>query len=379
MIRIWQKNGKRHQVKPAGEHITKVQPDSLVIAGYSLAELIENATLIEAAHLLVTGQLPPLRTLRYLNRTAISAAGGDLPDVRWKPGEDISKYTARCLLSDDDIASFTRTARHSPVDKTVFTLGRVVGYIAKAFSKRALTAKESKNRKSFDSVLFHAFRGPGRINRAQARMLEAIITACVDHGVTPPSAQATIIAATVRPAFEVAIAQGVGVITDVHGGAGAKAAEFFLKCAALQKKKGYDKRQALHFMIIEYMRSGKVIEGLGHRIHKKDPRVRSLWRLAEKYSLAGECVAISHMAADEFEKVRGMSIPINVDGVVGSIVADMGLAADAAKALFICGRIVGLAAHYFEETGLYPPMRKIDFEQAFYKGERLRKVPHNRK
>jgi citrate synthase len=59
-------------------------------------------------------------------------------------------------------------------------------------------------------------------------------------------------------------------------------------------------------------------------------------------------------------------LPINVDGVIGAIVADMDLGPQAAKAIFLFGRIAGLATHYFEEVTTQPPMRRIDFAQALY-------------
>ena len=61
--------------------------------------------------------------------------------------------------------------------------------------------------------------------------------------------------------------------------------------------------------------------------------------------------------------------------MIGAISADMGLAADAAKALFIFGRVAGLTAHYFEEVASQPPMRRIDFAAAEYRGQARRELP----
>ena len=67
-----------------------------------------------------------------------------------------------------------------------------------------------------------------------------------------------------------------------------------------------------------------------------------------------------------------MNLPINVDGVIGAIVADMGFHPDLAKALFIFGRVVGLSAHFFEETASQNQMRRINFGESAYKGKALR-------
>ena len=128
-------------------------------------------------------------------------------------------------------------------------------------------------------------------------------------------------------------------------------------------------------MLKEYMQKGKRIEGMGHRVHTQDPRRNVLWQLSEETGQAGPCVAISKIVSDLFEKVRGMSLPINVDGVIGSIVADMGLRTDLAKALFVFGRVAGLSAHYYEEIASQTQMRRINFADAVYKGRELRHFP----
>jgi citrate synthase len=97
--------------------------------------------------------------------------------------------------------------------------------------------------------------------------------------------------------------------------------------------------------------------------------------MAEESGLAGPCVAVSRIAEDMLHEVRGLSLPINVDGVIGAIIADMGLAPTLAKALFIFGRTMGLSAHYFEEITTQPPMRPIVFSEAVYRGSGERPYP----
>ena len=93
-----------------------------------------------------------------------------------------------------------------------------------------------------------------------------------------------------------------------------------------------------------------------------------LWRLAGRNRVSGDCCAVSKIVTDAFKAVRGMALPINVDGVIGAIVADMGLNVQVAKALFVFGRIAGLSAHYFEEISTQPPMRRVNFAEAVYAG-----------
>jgi citrate synthase len=226
----------------------------------------------------------------------------------------------------------------------------------------------------FSQVMYHAITGNVTINERHSRMIEAMIIASVDHGVTPPSAQATIIAASTRTPYEVAVAQGIGVITDVHGGAGAKAAQFFHECIEKSKKERIDVSQSARTLMKEYIEKGKRIEGLGHRVHTKDPRRDVLWNIASQTGVAGEHMKLSKTVSTLFEQVRGMNLPINVDGVIGGIVADMNLNPSIAKALFIYGRLAGLSAHYFEEISSQPVMRRINFAEAVYRGKEPREI-----
>ncbi len=226
----------------------------------------------------------------------------------------------------------------------------------------------------FSNAIYRAFVGEEYPDPRKVRLLEAMISACVDHGVTPPSAQTTLLLASARASFEVALAGGVQAITDVHGGAGAMAAEFFLDIIKNAKEKKITLEESTYELVDNASRSGQRIQGLGHRIHSQDPRRDILWRLAEMADETKECIEISKMISKIFHQVKGMTLPINVDGVIGAIVADMGLKSILAKVIFIFGRIVGIAAHYFEEIQTQSPMRRIVFEQVMYKGPEIRHV-----
>ncbi len=357
-----------------GTMVTRVAPNSLLISGYPLEEIIAHATLLETAHLLIKLELPSGEAMTGHAKAAIGAARLPAPPVERFEDEDISATFARCLLMDKELALVPQTGRDGPVNKTVFALGRFARYLSRIIGTEAALDAAGAD-EPFSGIIYRAVAGEATFDAKRARMIEAMIVASVDHGVTPPSAQATCIAASVRAAYRVAIASGVGAITDVHGGAGARAAAFFRQCAAKAEAEGIDQAAATHVVLTEYMREGKRIEGLGHRVHTRDPRRNVLWEMATDSVLAGTCVAISRIVGDIFEKVRGMSLPINVDGVIGAIVADMGLRTNLAKALFIYGRVAGLSAHYFEEIASQTQMRRINFAEAVYKGKELRKFP----
>ncbi len=338
--------------------ITLVEPNTLLISGHPLQDLIGTNDLLEVAHLLVTGKLPDKDALTRLEELAVGAARLPSPQLGMDPDEDISKAIARCLLMDTELAGFQGTE----VERTAFTLGRMASYIAGIFGH--ISAMENLLNGKFSDHVYTAVTGELNVKTDISHLLGSMMVASVDHGVTPPSAQATIIAATTRCSYEVAIASGVSAITDVHGGAGSAAARFFSEC--VERSGEMPLEDAIRGQISAYLDAGRRVKGLGHRIHTQDPRRDAIWSIAEASGLAKDHVRVSRLVTGIFGSVKGKKLPINVDGVIGAVVADLGLDPGMAKVMFIYGRIAGLSAHYFEELATQKPMRRVDFSQAKY-------------
>jgi citrate synthase/succinyl-CoA synthetase alpha subunit len=370
---------RKWEVKPSkptwGTLITNIMPNNLIIRGYQLQELIEKKTLLEIAYLVIQGEFPTTNELKELEKLALRAIREEFPRIDHTidpESQDISKTIGTYLLLDNKLLT-DETRKLHPINKLVYTLGRVAKYFALILGNQKFLEMLPINT-LFSNTIYRAFIGEENPDPRKVRLLEALISACVDHGVTPPSAQTTLLLASARASFEVALAGGVQAITDVHGGAGAKAAEFFLDIIKNAKEKNITLEESTYELVDNASHSGQRIQGLGHRIHTQDPRRDILWKLVTDSDEAKECVEISKMLSKIFHQVKGMTLPINVDGVIGAIVADMGLKPTLAKVIFIFGRIVGLAAHYFEEIQTQAPMRRIVFEQAVYKGPRVRHI-----
>jgi citrate synthase len=342
--------------------ITFVAPNRLAVAGIPLPAVIADRGLLEAAALLTELALPSPDALTGFRREALAAARCPAPSLPFRPDEQFSTALARFLLLDPVLSE----PAASEADRTVRALGRSVRGIA------ALLGHEDRldGAPTFEEAVAAA-AGLLDPTPPRVRLVESLAVASVDHGVTPPSAQAAILAATVRAPYPMALASGVGAITDVHGGAGEEAARFFLACLDRAARDGVPAAEGARRLLAESARSGRRVAGLGHRIHTRDPRRDVLLSLARSAGSAGPCVALLEVVEDLFEETRGFALPVNVDGVIGAIAADLGLPAVAAKALFILGRVAGLSAHYFEEVATQPPMRRVRFESAVYRGKTI--------
>jgi len=354
--------------------ITEVKPNNLMISGYALQDLVGRRRLLDVSNLLIQGDFASLELAGELQLIALRAALTPNPSIVRIEGEDLSWTIARALLNDKALAEFHQKGRSGPSLKTAFALGRVGRYLATILGTSSAIDGLSEE-SSFTELMYRTITGETVFDRKRGELLEAMVVASVDHGVTPPSAQVTILSASTRADYVIAVASGIGAITDVHGGAGRKAALFFGECVSRAKTNNVDLQEAVKMVVTEYVKSGRRIEGLGHRIHSQDPRRDVLWKLSEAAGVAKENVTVSKIVSRAFSQVRGMDLPINVDGVIGAIVADLDLNPVVAKALFIWGRVVGLSAHYFEEILSQPEMRPINFSQAAYKGKPQRELP----
>ena len=373
--RYYERMRRTWEVLPAppswGTMITRVAPNDLAVAGYPLTELVRKKSLLEMVGLLTTLELPDEALLAELAAEADRAVRAPAPAAEYRTGEQLSATLARFLLVDDALESVDATTERGRALAAARAVGRAVRYVSAAMGTQA-DLESVPAGAPFGELLARAVGGGSNTTAERTRLIEALAVASVDHGVTPPSAQATVLAGTVRAPFPMALASGVGAITDVHGGAGEEAAQFFLSVARTAAETGASLEDTALDVLDRVSRQGVRTAGMGHRVHTEDPRRNVLWELADEAGTAGECVAISKMMEEIFSEVRGFSLPINVDGVIGAVTADLLLRPLAAKALFVLGRVAGLSAHYFEEVLTQSPMRRIRFDQAVYRGPRER-------
>ena len=348
--------------------ITRIERNRVQIAGRSICDLVGKKSLPEAAHLLLKRAFPEPHHLRQLNQITFEAAARTPPSVLRVESEYVSTTVARHLLADAEIAAYPADGSDGACGKTFFCTGRVIRYIASILhpGKAWVDADAGE---PFSHRLYRVFTNDDAVHPERARMLEALLVACTDHGFTPPSTQACVLAASARAPYEVAVATGVGAISDVHGGACGRAAEFYADFLHKARNQATDRSDVLEALMRETLGRGRRIPGLGHRVHTADPRCDALWSVAEETGVAGDCVRASMLASNIFRRVGGTTLPINVDGVIGAIVADMGLPPIVGTLVFVLGRVAGLSAHYFEEINTFPPMRWIHFAEAVYVGE----------
>jgi citryl-CoA lyase len=200
------------------------------------------------------------------------------------------------------------------------------------------------------------------------QMIDAILTACIDHGVTPPSAMATRVVASGGVPLPTAVAAGILSIGDAHGGAIEKGARFLQDGIKQMKQHNTSIDEIAKELVTESRKNKQRILGFGHRVHTKDPRTQRLFALAEELHIAGDHMKLSQAIEKELTGSLGKALPINVDGAIAAIISDMGFDWRLGKGFFLLGRVAGLTAHTYEEQTEFKPMRKMFTVDCIYDG-----------
>src|SRR6266513_1302189 len=209
---------------------------------------------------------------------------------------------------------------------------------------------------------------------AVARLMDGILVSSIDHGATPPSALSARTVASTGATLSASVAAGIMSINRHHGGA--------IEDCARQLKAIVD-RAALDSISLEeaatltlriMSEAGERMSGFGHRLHTKDPRTARLFELAREAGVDGVHMQAARAVEKAFVDAK-KSLPINVDGGIAAILADLGMNPATFNGIFMIARTPGLIAHVTEEQTREKPMRRIDPVNHGYDGLPARSIP----
>ena len=212
---------------------------------------------------------------------------------------------------------------------------------------RGYPVEQLVGRASFVEMVWLMLRGD-LPTAAQADLLEHALVAAVDHGPQAPSIAAARMAATCGVGLNSALATGVNLLGDVHGGAGQQCLVLLGDLAGATDLAG-----AVAEALADHRARGEHVPGVGHRFHPVDPRRDPLVEAVRAAHEAGH-VAGRHLAAAlEIERQlaagRARPVPMNIDGATAIVYGELGFAPELSRGLFCLSRSVGILAHAWEE------------------------------
>jgi len=216
---------------------------------------------------------------------------------------------------------------------------------------------------------------------AIGRMLNAVLVSSIDHGVTPPSTLAARNVATSGAPLKDCVAAGILAFGPHHGG-DIESCMRFLDSGLTKMRGGLTVQQAADAIVGECVAENEVPPGFGHRFHTRDPRAARLFQMALELEVEGEhvrLIRVTERSLDAHKDHFGRPLPVNVDGAIAAICADLGFAYELGNAIFLISRLPGLIAHAHEERTRQSPMRQIDPKDHDYDGAGRRRLPEGRK
>ncbi len=193
------------------------------------------------------------------------------------------------------------------------------------------------------------------------RMLDAILTISIDHGIAPSSVVSARNVYSGGSPVQAAVAAGILAFGEFHGGAVEKAMENF-KTYIMQKP---------NIVVSEFKKRGERLSGFGHRVYSADPRTLALIEIAKSLGFFGKYVKFAKALEKELSLSAKM-LPLNIDGIIAALLLEMEFNPKVGKGIFIIARTPGIVAHVVEEAIREKPVRRLTDEEIDYDGPRPR-------
>jgi citrate synthase len=295
-----------------------------------------------------------VKALREADATVVDAFG-DLPGA---VVEILKQIKGQSLMSEAD----KKAVWHSGITRIQPNKVAVRGY----------DIAELMGRVSFGAAVYLILTGE-LPSPAVARLMDAILVSSIDHGATPPSALSARTVASTGATLSASVAAGVMSINRHHGGAIEDCARQLKAIADHAARDSISLEEAATRTLRTMSEAGERMSGFGHRVHTKDPRTARLFELAREAGVDGAHMQAARAVEKAFADAK-KSLPINVDGAIGAILADLGMNPATFNGIFMVARTPGLIAHVIEEQTREKPMRRIDPVNHGYDGPAPRAV-----
>ncbi len=225
---------------------------------------------------------------------------------------------------------------------------------------------------SFTEMMFLLLQGKPPAPQ-QARTLDALLVASIEHGIAPPSMIARCYA-SYGTSIQSAIAAGVNAFGDRMGGLGEQMAKLLVERLGPHLKAGTPSdavlRQEAEAIVDEARRAKARVPGYGIPLHGSDPRAPHLLGVARKEGTFGPYCRFGVAIEEAITRSRGgKAIPMNIDGASAVVALDLGFDWRASRLFLITPRTVSFAAHFLEEQDQDSTWRHLPADQIRYVGD----------
>jgi citryl-CoA lyase len=202
---------------------------------------------------------------------------------------------------------------------------------------------------SYPSVVYLTLLGE-LPTKAQERVLTAALCGIVDHALYAPTTYAARIIAstnhtTIMPAVSAAMLT-IGPVTASPQDTG----EMIVEVKAAMDDDGISLEDAVVSFVKNAIATKRRIPGLGHPLHPTgDPRAIALEHVARDQGVWGQGCEIVKAVAGAITEIKGRSLPLNIDGMLGGVLTDLGFKPMHMPGLAGISFLPGVIAHSLEE------------------------------
>ncbi|NEO10327.1 citrate synthase [Moorena sp. SIO3I8] len=329
------------------------QKGILEYRGIRIEELASNSTFLEAAYLLIWGELPTKNELYEFQEDVrlhrrIKYSIRDMMKCFPETGHPMDALQASA-------AALGLFYSKRALDNPQYIRGAVVRLLAKI---PTMVAAFKQMRKGDDPVrprddLGYAANFLYMLNEEEPTPLEAhvfdvCLTLHAEHTINASTFSALVTASTLTDPYAV-VASAVGTLAGpLHGGANEEVITMLETIGSVEN---------VHPYLEERLQRKEKIMGCGHRVYKvKDPRATILQNLAEQlFKESGTDkyydIALELEKAVE-EKLGHKGIYPNVDFYSGLVYRKLGIPSDLFTPVFAIARVAGWLAHWKEQLAV---------------------------
>ena len=319
----------------------------LILYGYDLVELTENACYEEVAYLLLYGELPTIAELAEFNQQLRSQR--DLPGpvvelLRSAPVDahpmDLLRTAVSALAFFD--AETPDNSHEANVRKAVRLLAKIPTALTYGYRfSQGLEPVAPSAELDHAANLLYMLRG----EKPPAYEIEAMNTSLIlyaEHGYNASTFTARVVASTLADLYA-AMTAAIGALHGpLHGGANEAAMHMLLEV---------DSPAAAEQWVLDALAQKKKIMGFGHREYKSgDSRVPTMKKVGRQVAAAvGDTKWPDLADVVEATMMREKGIFPNVDFPCAYTYYIMGIPIPLYTPIFVASRVVGWAAHVIEQ------------------------------
>ena len=180
----------------------------------------------------------------------------------------------------------------------------------------------------------------------ETRVLDACLVTLMEHGWTPTSIIARLVADSVPGQAQVAIAAGLLAVGDVFAGTMDGCAKLLAVGVAEADPDAWCRD-----VVARHRAQRLPMPGFGHPFHKPDdPRPARLFQVAHEAGHAGRYVDLLRRLSVELDRAAGKHLTINATGAIAALLLEIGVPTSIMRGVAVVSRAGGLAGHLVEEA-----------------------------